>query len=380
MEVEQRARWGVVAAFFVAGMVLASWVPYIPSVQQRLGLSDGDLGAVLASMATGALSAIFFVRPLIGRFGSRRITAVGGVAFSLILPAPVLAPSYAALAVVLFAFGFALATLDVAMNAQAVLVEARLEKPLMSGFHGLFSLGGLVGASFAGALLEAAVAPVVHLGVVVPSMALLCLWGASRLFPAAPGAGQQGPAFALPSGPLAALGALGFVMFVGEGALVDWTTVYLSKNLAASPGTASAGYAAFSGMMALGRFLGDRVTAALGPAWSGTLSALTAGAGLALALSFAAPVASVCGFGLSGLGFANLVPILFSAAGRTEPENPEHGIAGVAGVGYFGLVAGPAMIGFAAQALGLRTALALVAVSMALTALALGPAVRAAER
>lgn len=166
-------------------------------------------------------------------------------------------------------------------------------------------------------------------------------------------------------------------MFVGEGALIDWTAVYLANELLASPGTASAGFAAFSGMMALGRFLGDWFTSLVGPAWAGTASALLAGAGLGGALAVEQPLVSVACFGLSGLGFANLVPILFSAAGRAEPENPEHGIAGVAGVGYFGLVAGPALIGFVAEVIGLRGALAVVAGAMTLMAVGLGPAVRA---
>lgn len=377
MDEFKRARWGAIAAFFVAGVVLATWAPYIPSVQVRLGLSDGDLGAVLASMALGALGAVFFIRPLIGRFGSRRVSAVSGVLFSLILPGPVFAPSYVLLAVALFAFGAALASLDVAMNAQAVLVEKGLGRPLMSSFHGLFSLGGLAGATLAGVGLESGFSGDFHVFGVAAAMALLCWMGASRLLDTPSASAAPGRAFALPRGPLALLSLLGFVMFVGEGALVDWTTVYLANELLAGPGVASAGFAAFSGMMALGRFLGDWFTASMGAAWAGALSALLAGAGLGGALAVNQPLTSVACFGLSGLGFANLVPILFSAAGRAEPENPEHGIAGVAGVGYFGLVAGPALIGFVAEVIGLRGALMMVAAAMTLAAIAVGPAVRA---
>ena len=150
----RRARWGVYGVFFVAGAVLASWVPYIPLVQRRLGLGEGDLGAALLAMTGGALVGVGASRALIERIGSKALTATAGGLFCLLLPAPILAPSFWALAAALFGFGCVFGALDVAMNAQAALVQRAAGRSLMSGFHGLYSVGGMAGSAVAGLLLS----------------------------------------------------------------------------------------------------------------------------------------------------------------------------------------------------------------------------------
>ncbi len=375
----RRAQPGVIGVFFVAGAVIATWVSYIPLIQRRLGLSEAELGGALFAMTAGALCAVVAAGGLIERFGSRRVTAAAGAVFCLLLPAPVFAPSFPLLAVALFAFGAVFGAMDVAMNAQAAQVQRAATRPLMSRFHGLYSLGGMAGAAVAGTLLSLEVSAVWHAAGIVGSMLLLCVGSAARLLETPPRDRSGGPGLALPLGPLVGMSLLAFVVFVGEGAVMDWANVYLANVIGADPGRAASGFAAFSTAMATGRFMGDWATARWGASRFAIVSAGLGAAGLAVALSTEALIAAAAGFALAGLGFANLIPILFTQAAEATPEAPQQGIAGVAGVGYFGLVAGPPVIGFTAEAIGLRGALWLVAAAMALAAVLLPSAFRAAK-
>ncbi len=376
----QRARWGVSASFFVAGAALASWVAYIPLVQRRLGLSDGDLGSALFGLAAGALTAVLVVGTLIERFGSRRVVGFSGTLLCLVLPIPIFAPTVWTVAGALFLFGAAFGSLDVAMNSQAANVQRTASMPLMSGFHGLFSVGGLAGAMLAGIFLSLDVSPLLHPVLVAVAMGSLCAISSTTLLETPEPETRRGLALTLPAGPLVGLSLLGFLMFVGEGAIVDWTAVFLSNVLHVSPGVAVSGYAAFALSMAIGRFFGDIVTAWIGSRRLAIASALLAALGLGLAVSTSSVVASVIGFAIAGLGIANQIPILFSRAADSTPDAPQKGIAGVAGFGYFGLVAGPPCIGHLSEAIGLSGSLGVVAASMALVAISIPAAFRAAAR
>ena len=372
------ARWGVAGVFFVAGAVIATWAAHIPLVQRRLALGDGELGQALFAMAAGALCAVVSAGALIERFTSRAVTAAAGALFCLLLPAPIFAPSFVSLSAALLAFGFCFGLMDVAMNAQAADVQRLARKPLMSGFHGLYSLGGLAGSAAAGLLLWIEAPATVRAVGVTATMGLLLAFGCRSMLRQERSAARGAPALSLPPKRLAALAALGFLIFVGEGAVMDWANVYLANVLKAGADRAVLGYAAFSLTMAAGRFLGDWATGRLGAQKFAVFSAGLAAAGLGLALAGPGFWSSVAGFGLGGFGFANLIPILFSRAADSTPDAPQRGIAGVAGVGYFGLVAGPPAIGFLSDEAGLRVALALVAGSLALVAAALPHAFRAA--
>ena len=365
-------------AFFVAGAVLATWVPYIPLVQRRLGLSEGDLGWALFAMTAGALTGVVSTGALIERFGSRGVTFGAGVLFCLLLPAPVFAASFWPLAGALYVFGAVFGSLDVAMNAQAAKVQQAAGRSLMSSFHGLYSVGGMAGSALAGLLLSLQVSAVSHILGIVVAMALLSAWAAMRLLETPQGELRSGPALTLPLGPVVGMSVLAFLIFVGEGAVMDWATVYLANVIEADPGMAVAGFTAFSTAMAAGRFLGDWATTKIGAMRFGLWSAALSAAGLALALATASLWIAVAGFAVAGLGFANLIPILFTRAAEATPDEPQKGIAGVAGIGYFGLVAGPPVIGFTAEAVGLRGALWFVAGAMAMVAVGLPWAMRGA--
>jgi MFS family permease len=260
-----RARWAVSTIFFVNGAIIASWVPHIPAVKARHAISDGELGLVLLSMAAGAVLALPVAGWLVGRVGSRPLTSIAAIALCLMLPLPVLSPNVPLLALALALLGASNATLDVAMNAQAVVVERRYQRAIMSSFHGLFSLGGLVGAAVAGSAMAIGMAGATY--VVATAMVGVVAVGCCLRWLAPSGARSPStdPVFVRPAGVLLRLGILAFCGLLAEGAIGDWSAVYIRDTLAGGPAVAAAGFAAFSLCMAAGRFAGDRLVAHFGP-------------------------------------------------------------------------------------------------------------------
>lgn len=369
-----RARWAVASVFLANGAQLGAWAPHVPLVKARLGLSEVDLGVALLVMAIGAAAAMPFSGILIGRFGSAPIVRWTILLQVLSLPAVALAPDWTALLVAAAVFGVGTGLSDVAMNAHAVAVERRLGRAVMSSQHAMFSVGGFIAAS-GGGLLLAVFPPAVHLGVVfVATMAILAVM-LGRLLPPAVDRAALGSAFALPTRNVALLGILAFAVFMTEGAMIDWSAVYLGEELGASPGLAAAGYAAFAAGMAAGRFTGDAIRMRTGAVVLVRAGALAAAAAiLAGAASGMVPVLIV-GLGVAGLGLANVVPVLLAAAGRMPGQPPAIGVAAVATTGYFGLLAGPPAIGFVAEHTSLGTAFLILGSAM----VAVGIAARAAR-
>lgn len=354
------ARRAVLAIFFVNGAGIASWVAQIPLIRERLRLSEGALGLTLLAGAVGAVTALTLAGGLIARFGSRRVTNVATLAFCVSIVPLILAPTVPLLVVALFLNGLSLSAMDVAMNAQAVAVEERAGRPLMSMFHAFFSTGGLVGAAAASVALSSGVSATGYtLGAVLVLIGL-ALVTLPALLPGSVDRATDEPVFVRPTGPLLGLGLLAFFALVSEGAMADWAGVYLRSALGTDPGFAARGYAVFSLAMAVGRFGGDALRSRYraGPLVqvSGALAAL----GLGAALLVHQPLAALVGFGCVGLGLANVVPVLFSAAGRVAGVPPGSGIAAVATAGYCGFLVGPPLIGLVAQYFGLPVGLAVV--------------------
>jgi fucose permease len=335
----RRARLATATLFFANGCGLGSWVPHIPGVKLWHGLSDAALGLALLAIAGGAVAALPIAGALAARYGSRPISRAAAILFCTVLPLPLLAPDFPLLFAAFVLLGVGIGALDVAMNAHAVLVEERYGRPIMSSFHGLFSLGGLVGAALAGGAMEVGVPPVEHLAMSAAMLgaAVLAAWPA--LLPTMP-APAGGPLFVLPRGRLAVLGAVALVAFMAEGAMGDWSAIYIRMDLGASPATAAYGFAAFSLTMAIGRLTGDGLVARFSPAAIIVAGALVGAAALAAALIAGHPAAAVLGFAGMGLGLANVAPIVFSAAGRMPDLAPGIGIAAVSTAGYCGFLAG----------------------------------------
>jgi MFS family permease len=353
------ARLAVLGIFFLSGFGFASWAVRIPAVQEKLGLGEGLLGVALLGMSVGSLVSMPLAGWIVSRLGSRLVVGATALAYSLALPLLAIAPSLALLLPALALVGAATGSLDVSMNAQAVAVEKGQGRPIMSSFHAAFSLGGLAGAAAGGAVAAAGVGVAPHLAGVagVSLVAFVIAYG--QMLPAGVDRGEGGdPAYARPTRALAGLGVISFCVLLGEGAMADWSAVYLNGTLGTGPGLAAAGFAAFSATMVAGRLLGDRLIARFGPVAlvraGGAVSAL----GLGVSLTVAQPVAALVGFGCAGLGFSIIFPAALSAAGRAKSAGPA--IAAVATTGYFGFLVGPPSIGFAAEAVGLGGALFIV--------------------
>ncbi|CAB3728845.1 Inner membrane protein YbjJ [Paraburkholderia graminis C4D1M] len=374
----QRARIATMALFFIAGMVYGSWGVHVPTVRDRFQLSPALLSVALLAVAGGSIGAMAANASWIARVGTRRACLTGGLVMSVCVALILVVPFYWMLLAVLALFGAGMATLDVAMNAEASAVEKALRKPIMSSLHGMFSVGGMVGAAVGGALLAHGMAPAVHLGLAAAVSALVLIAACPSVLPHVPH--DEHPDSATPranrwrSPALWALGTVALVALIAEGAMYDWATVYMRDVVLSSPAAASAAYAAFSGGMAAARFAGDAVRARFGAPQLVMASATLALAGMIGALLVPTPVAALTGFTLMGLGLANMMPVLFAAAASVKGIHAAEGLAHVAGLAYFGMLFGPVLIGAVAQVTNLSIGLSVVAVCCALIAIT-GPKV-----
>jgi predicted MFS family arabinose efflux permease len=353
------SRLAVLWVFFVNGLVIGTWVVRIPAIKEKLGLSDGLLGVALLGAAAGALVAMPIVGALVSRFGSRRFVGTGALALSASIFMPALAPSLPLLVPAIVMLGAANGGLDVAMNAQAVAVEREYGRPIMSSFHAAWSFGGLGGAVLGGLVASQGIGPLPHFSAVaiLSAIAFVGVYGA--LLPSSADASEAGtPALARPTRALLGLGIIAFCVLLGEGAMGDWSAVYLDDTLKTGPGFAAAGYAAFSLSMAFGRLFGDRFTQLLGPTSLVRSCGAIAAIGLGVALAVGQPFVALAGFACAGAGFSVVFPTALSAAGRTGTTGPA--LAAVSTAAYTGFLVGPPFIGFLSELTGLGYALYLV--------------------
>jgi MFS family permease len=359
-------RAAVAAAFLIHSTVSGTWAPRLPAIKESLGLSDGELGTALVGLAVGLVVGTRTAGAPIDRFGSRPVMRAGFPLLAATLLLPGLADSALALFLALLVLGVASGALDVAMNAQGIEVERRLGRPILSGLHGLWSVGLGLGAGVAALAAAVDADPLEHFAVVAAVLALASLVFLRGLLPAR----DQVRAELAPEDdervsvrwtlPLVLLGVIAFCSFVGEGAASDWSAVYMTQELGASPALGALAFAAFAVTMATARFAADPLRTRLGNVRLVRGGSLIAGAGLGFALLIHEPAAGIAGFALLGLGLAPVVPIAFSAAGELDPRATGRLVGRVATIGYVGSVAGPIMIGWLAEATSLRTSLGLV--------------------
>jgi MFS family permease len=368
----RRAWWAVVARFLIHGLAVSTWVSRIPSVKASLHLGDGLFGLCLFGSAIGSVIGI----PLSGwgvtRYGSRRACVWTSVGLCLALILPALAANAPALFAALFVFGLMLGGNDVAMNSQAVSVEKLMGSRTMSRFHAMFSVGGIIGAAGGGWIASHGVSARAHLVVMAVVFFAFSFATAPLLLEAAPQETSHATRLRLRSMPVAllALCAIGFCIFLAEGAIADWTAIYLRQILRAGPGLAAMGYAVFSAAMAVFRLCGDWITNRLGFTWTVRGGALLAACGLTSALLVHSPYWALPGFALVGVGFSSIIPLVFAAGGRIPSVSEGAGVAAVSGIGYLGFLVGPTAIGFISELTSLRGGLTLI-VALSLLAAAL---------
>jgi predicted MFS family arabinose efflux permease len=355
--------------FLLSGVAVACWAPMIPYAKARLDLDEARLGMLLLCMGLGCVCAVPFAGHFIHRYGNRIVLTVAGLVICLALPLLAIAPSSVLLGASLVVFGASAGVVDVAMNAHAVDVERLHGRPLMSGFHALFSIGGLVGSAAMSALLGAgapldtcAVAACLALGAIVLTQRRHVIMVEHV------GSIAQRSMFSAPPAIAVLLGILCLILFLAEGAMIDWSAVFLRSERGFAIADAGLGYAAFSIAMAAGRLLGDRLTARMGAVRIVRYGSILAAAGFLLACALPWRATSLVGFVLVGIGASNIVPVLFSAAGRVPGSSVGVAIATVTSFGYAGMLAGPAVIGFVAHATSLPIALGGLAALLALVA------------
>ncbi|WP_460275781.1 MFS transporter [Celeribacter sp. ULVN23_4] len=358
--------WGARLSFLAAGLSIGGWAPLIPSIKQSLGIGEAAFGSVLLFLGLGSLFAMPPAGIIASKFGAQRILPIVGLMTAVLLPLLALAPSVLLLGATLMIFGAFLGALDVAINVHGSAVEQKARRPLMSGFHALFSVGNLVGAMLATALLGAGLSPVAVATICAVIEALALLIARPMLLSNAGGSAEK---LAFPRGVVVVFAALLAVTFLIEGAFLDWSGLLAIELGQASVTTAGWGFSTFAAAMVVMRFSGDFLTARLGTFFMLTFGTVFGAGGIVLALSSGSFGLTLFGFGLSGNGLTNMSPILISAAGRYAPGSAAVAVASATTAGYAGHLMGPALVGFVAEASSLSFAFSLLAGMLSVTPL-----------
>jgi predicted MFS family arabinose efflux permease len=346
--------------FFITGLGMSAWAPLVPFAKARVGINEGVLGLLLLCLGVGSMVTMPLAGALAARVGCRPVAVGATLLVCLTLPLLASVSSLPALVLVLLVFGAGLGGLDVAMNIQAIIVERASRRSMMSGFHGLFSLGGIVGAAGVTAILGAGASPPGATVVVVGAIVVALVVAAPHLL--AQAGRREGPSFAWPRGIVLFIGVLCFIGFLAEGAVLDWSAVFLTSARGLAPSYAGLGYAAFAVTMTLGRLVGDRIVRRVGSSNVVRYGGLCVAAGFALTtLPLGWPVTLV-GFALAGVGCSNIVPVLFTGVGRQTTMPEAVAVPAIMTLGYAGILVGPAAIGFVAQAASLSVAFMILAI------------------
>lgn len=361
------ARLGTRLAFLVAGFGVSCWAALIPFAKERLQVDDGTLGLLLLCLGIGSVLAMLKTGLLCAQYGCKPVMLVSGWAMVLLLPALAGISAMWLMAIALFVFGGALGSLDVAMNVHAVEVEKLSDRPLMSGFHALFSVGGFAGATFMTFLMSLSLTPFNSAWIGATLMAAAMLMSAPRLLAASTSPKEStGTSMLLPRGPVLLLAALAAVTFLVEGSLLDWSALLLTDTGLTPANKAGVGYALFSVAMTIGRLTGDRITARFGDYavmfWGGVAAVL----GFVLLLLVPRIEAAMLAFVLIGLGASNVVPVLFRKAGAQSSMPAALAVSAVTTAGYAGYLTGPAGLGFVSKVAGLPAAFWILAGLMCL--------------
>jgi MFS family permease len=347
-------------AFLIAGLLMSAWAPLVPLVKARAGLDDGGLGLLLLGLGGGSIVAMPFAGYLTAHYGCRPVVIWATIVLCAVLPLLSTVAWLPGLVIAVIIFGASMGMLDCAMNIQSVIVEKNSGQALQSGFHGLYSVGGILGAGAMTALLTLGLHPLI---------AALCIIATvlGALYKAAPafltyGTERGGPMFAVPRGIVLFLGALCFIVFLTEGAILDWSAVFLVSNRGLEPSIAGLGYASFAAAMTVGRLTGDAIVSKLGGVRVVALGGLCAAAGIIVSLGIDGWAASLIGYALVGAGCSNIVPVLFTAVGRQQRMPQAVAIPAVISMGYAGILIGPVFIGAVAHLSTLSFALGCVSV------------------
>lgn len=361
------SRLAVKLLFFLNGFIHANYFSRLPRIQEQFKVDNGTLGLVLLSASVGALLAMPFTGWMIIRNGSRKVSLFSSYFYcALFLFIPHM-PSVAALMILFFIIGLSTGMMDVAINAQAVMVEQEMKKPIMTSFHALFSVGMMLGALCGSLFSELQISLSTHFLTIAAVSVIAVFIGRYYLIHDKPlKKDKDTPAFRLPNAAMVSIGIIAFCSMLGEGAMADWSTNFMENIAHANEGLAPLGLSAFALAMTIGRIFGDSARVKFGDRSLMIVCGLIALTGVTIAIVFIHPFASIAGFFIVGIGLSVIVPIAYSIAGSTKDLPPGVGLAMVTTVGYSGFLFGPPIIGFLADSFTLRYALVLVGILFAL--------------
>jgi MFS family permease len=360
------ARSAVTVVFFLNGAAFASWYSRLPDIQDKVGAGPGELGLALVGAPVGLLLAQPVAGAVAASIGSRPLVSAAPLWISAIV-LPALAVDVPTLALATFVVGAANGVLDIAMNVQGLAVERLAGRRMFNSFHAAFSFGALAGAGAAGAAAAAGLEPLPDLAIVAAVAAAVAVVASRSLPPATAEPRAPGPRLARPSSRLAVLALIAFCVLLAEGAMFDWSGIYLRREADVAVGLAPAGLAAFNLAMGFGRLGADRLAARFGSAAVGRAGALLAALGLEAALVTGTPAGAITGFAVMGLGLAPVFPLALRAAGY-DAAVAGPAVAAVSTLGYTGFLVGPPAIGALAEVIGLPGALACVGALLGLAA------------
>lgn len=356
------ARLSTRLAFFAAGFAMACLAPLFPFIKSQVGANEGQFGLILLCLGLGSIIAMPVTGIISARYGAKPMILLGGFGLVLFLPALVFAPSPIVLGGILFMFGASLGTIDVAMNVHGAEIEGLERRSLMSNFHAQFSIGGFFGAGLVTLLLSFGTQfhTAAIIGAVLTLFAMILARGGLLSV-----SGKEPEPFKFPRGVVLLLALLAGITFLVEGAVLDWGAILIIDQELAAKENAGIGYILFSVAMVIARLSGDKIINVLGGFKVLVLGGIVTIAGIAIILLSPSALLAKSGFILIGLGAANLVPIIFSAAGRQKIMPSSLAVASVTTTGYAGILLGPALIGFAANISSLSMAFWLLAILMA---------------
>jgi MFS family permease len=355
-------RVAVGSLFFMQGLTFASWASRIPSIQQNLQLSHTALGVVLFALPVGSMLALPLSGWLINRLGSKVVAINALLLYSMLLIILGLASSITQLALGLVLFGMAGNFSNIAINTQAVGVEAKYDRNIMASFHGLWSLAGFTAAGIGTFMISRNVVPFAHFLAMISVIFLGMAIAFHFLLPDEKKKEVTNSRFFVrPDKTLVTLGIIAFCCMMCEGAMFDWSGIYFQKVVGAEPQWIGAGYTAFMCTMAAGRFVADNVARRIGFKRTVQLSGLLIAIGLGISVALPYLVTSIIGFLLVGFGVSSVVPMVYSEAGKSKKLSPGAALAAVSSIGFLGFLFGPPVIGVIAGLLGLRFSFLIIA-------------------
>ena len=346
--------------FFLAGLCFSSWASRIASIQQDLDLSEAALGGILFAAPVGLMLSLPISGWLIAMIGSRKLLFISLILYSIALLGLGLSPNIYLLIFSLFLFGFFGNGVNISVNTQAILAEKVYAKPIMASFHGIWSLAGFTGAIIGSIMIGYNILVYQHFLIIMLIIFILLSLG-YKFLQKDSGIPAGQPIFVKPDKSLMGLGLIAFCSLICEGAMFDWSVVYFKKVILADGAWIGAGYSAFMGTMAMGRFFADWFSSRFGIKITLQISGALTASGLITAVAFPQLITAIAGFLIVGLGVSSVIPLVYSAAGRSKVLSPGIALAAISTIGFLGFLLGPPVIGLVAGATSLRVSFSLMA-------------------